>query len=286
MRRNGATIAIALAALVGCGDTGSKPGDAAKPAPAANAPAATANAAAPAPSPPRELAWIDGEPLDADSVGPLATDAGPEAQANAVRGAIDRRLAAEEAKRRGLDQTPWVREALARAHADARRAEEEILADALAESLVGADAATEAALREAFEADPSRFARPRYGLRLSTYGTRDAAEAAARTLAEQGFLADTRFEDLGPAFAWELPPWLRGQIGALDAPGRRIVVERPDGFVLVEVASLELAPPISFEAARDDVMRVERRGLGAAALMRELERLRAERKIRTVDEAR
>jgi hypothetical protein len=279
MRSRGRLL-LGTALLLGCGSGKPElPAAAAAPAPAERTHAPRAGAADA-----RVLAWVDGEPLDVEAVGAGAQSGGEEAK-QALKRAIDRRLLADEARRRGVEDELWVREQLARVRAETRRAEEEILVDALAAELLGDDAAAEPALRELFDADPARFARPRYTLRLSRHATREAAELAAKTLAETGFLAETRFEDLGPAFGWELPDWLRAQVGTLDAPGRRLVVEQPDGFVLVELAALELAPPPSYEPARDELLRAARRGLAGDALLRELERLREQREIRIAEDA-
>jgi len=269
-----ATALGALAALLGgCG-----PGEPeAPPVSASSAP----RAAAPPPADQNAslddtavaVARVDGNAIRLDEARALLRDeeaSDPARRRAAVEGVITRRLAAAEARRRGLDAEPTLHAELAAVDRDARARREALLRDALYARIREELVLSEAELRAHYARIRSRFLERQVRLRRRSFPDRAAAEAADAALGPEGRLDPRASETLGPAPVRALPPEVLPEALGLEAVGDRVVVDAAEGTAvlveLVEVLPAEAPPP---EAVRERV-EASLRTLRAQEAMREL----------------
>ena len=221
----------------------------------------------------RVVARLNGEPIETDDL--LASF--PGAMRGDLRHALDatvaRRLAANEARRRGLDKSGDVQAQVAALRREAAAREETLLRDALLASLDADAAVSEEELRAQYEKAPMRFMAPQLKLRRVRFPTAEAARAEDERLGPDGRRDPAASEEIGPAPVEELMQ--QGMIGMmrLQEPGQRIVVEREGAFAVVELVERLPAAPLPFEKVRPELetqLRAQRSGEAFAKLMEEL----------------
>ena len=245
--------------------------NASEPAPAAAGPrAASTEAAAPPPPlavPPSSapaagdspvhpspvVVRLDGEPITIDGlVGGYPRQTRAE-RTHAIDNAVQRRLTAREARRRGLDATPAMRERIEALHREAAAREEVLLRDALQVSLTEQVVLTEAELRAHYQETLRSYTKRRMRLREASFDSQEAARAADQRLGATGRLDPAASQEIGPvAIDQRMQIQLPGVMG-LRQPGQRIVVERDGKFALIELEEELPQAPLSFEQARDEV---------------------------------
>ena len=219
------------------------------------------------------VARVGGEPIlvrEARALLRAGEASDPARRRAAVEGVIVRRLAAAEARRRGLDSEAGLRAELGAVEHEARARQEALLRDALYARIREELALSEAELREHYEETRSRFLERQVRLRRRVFPDRAAAEAADAALGLAGRLDPTGREALGPAPVRALPPEVLPEALELQAPGDRVVVDAADGTAaVVELVEVLPAEAPAFEAVRERV-EASLRTLRAQAAMREL----------------
>jgi hypothetical protein len=196
--------------------------------------------------------------------------------ANKLETLVTRKLAAEEARRRGLEMEPRTREKLAQFRHTALMWEEGLLRNALYNSIRLGLTISEEELRTQFEQTQSRYTEPQWKLRLQKFAGEAEARAAADKLGATGRLDPAQGELMGPAPAAQLPTPLMGALPLLKQPGDRQVVDLSGSWALVELEEFAANAPMSFEAARTRVDADLRAMRAEAILSAELGKLRAE----------
>ncbi len=217
---------------------------------------------------------------------PVAATA-PEAEAERVPGDTDRgrnpervsrvahvrELAAEEARRRGLDGAPEVQAALARLRDESRQREDELLRDALFAEIRDGLALSEDELRAHYEQTRVRYTERRVRLRRQRFASQAEARAADDALGPEGRLDPALTEELGPLPSAALPGEVGPEALALTTPGERVLVAEGAGSALVELMDVQPAEPRSFESVRAQVEKSLRALRAQQAFRAEIERL-------------
>ena len=203
----------------------------------------------------------------------------------ALDAAIARKVAAAEARRRGLEAAPEVRARIEALQREAARREEAVLRDALYQALRDDLVLSEDELRAHFEKTRVRYTEQRYRLRTIAFATAAKARAADAALGEEGRLDPAVATELEPAPAAALSRDLVPEALRLRAPGQRIVAVRDGGATLVELVEILRAEPRAFEAVRSEVETSLRRIRAQKAFRAEIARLRAEAGVVVVEEA-
>ena len=221
------------------------------------------------------VARVDGQAVTAQDLSAERPGVGAARPAAQLERVVVRKLAAAEARRRGLAEAPEIEQELERIRRRAAARQEALLRDALFDLLRAEVELDEAALREHYEQSRGRYLRRELALRVWRFANRDAAERARAKLEADEGLAAPEPEVHGPAPAREFPPELARAAVGLGAPGERTLVETEAGAALVELTASErrVAP---FDAVRDRV-ETSLRTLQAQEAWSELvEELRAE----------
>ncbi|HME71650.1 MAG TPA: peptidyl-prolyl cis-trans isomerase [Myxococcota bacterium] len=231
----------------------------------------------------RVLARVNGHPITADAI-PAVRDPSRQDLRSRLEFAIQRRIAAEEARRRGLAATPEMRERLAAIHQEAAAREEAALRDALFARMKGDLTFSDQDLRDQYEKTKIRFATKELHLRRATFRSKAEAEAVLAKLGPEGRLEPAASEEIGPAPIEKLPQAVLPEALQLQRPGDRAIVERGSEAAIVELVEILPAEPRPFEEVRDKVDESLRTLRGQEAFNKELERLRAEAKVE-IDEA-
>lgn len=198
-----------------------------------------------------------------------ALDAGDRRQG--VERAVARRLAAEEARRRGLGgESPSPSEPAAALAAESR------LRDALFERIRDEMELPPDAVERHYRVIGDRFREREVRVRLEPYPSRSAARLA---VAQPPVTPPVGSRTLGPAPPARLPAAALPQAATLERVGQRAVVGGPDGWGVVEL--LEVAPAALPELAqvRERVEASLRLRLGQQAFHELLARLRAEQHV-------
>ena len=196
---------------------------------------------------------------------------------------VMRKLAAEEARRRGLAEEPKTREKIAQFRHSALMWEEGLLRNALYNSIRLGMTLSEAEQRAHFEANRSSYTAPHWKLRVQRFASEADARAAAEKLGPAGRLDPAQAESLGPLSAHDLPLPLLPVLALLKQPGDRQLLDLDGAWSLVEVEEYLPSAPLSFEAARDKLDQDLRAGRAETVLNEELARLRSEQV--TIDQA-
>jgi hypothetical protein len=188
---------------------------------------------------------------------------------------VTRKLAAEEARRRGLENEPKTREKLAQFRHTALMWEEGLLRNALYNSIRLGLTLSEEELRTHFQQTQGKYTEPQWKLRIQKFASEAEARDAAARLGAAGRLDPAQGELIGPAPSAQLPPPLMGALPLLKAPGDRQVVDLSGSWALVELEELVPNAPMSFEAVRDQVDAELRAQRAEVMLTAELGKLRA-----------
>lgn len=230
------------------------------------------------------LARVDGSAITVDDV----SGGGPRFRAGGSRAALElaiaRRLAANEARRRGLAASDAVQEQLRMLRSEAAAREEALLVNALQGALAEQVAVSDEELIAHYEKTKARFAVQRVRLLRKTFDSIEAARAEDARLGSEGRLDAESSEEIGPASMQELLQ--RGILGVmrLREPGQRVVIEREDAPALLELVEVLPAEPPPFEAVREQ-LEIELRAQRAAEAFSKLgDELRGAAKIE-IDEA-
>jgi hypothetical protein len=203
---------------------------------------------------------------------------------SALEAAIARRLAAQEARRRGLADTSEVQAQIAALRLEAAAREEALLRDALYAALQAELKLTDDELRAHYERTRSRYTERRLRLRRMTFPSVEAARAEDARLGSQGRLDPAGSEEIGPAPLAKLTQMLVPGLLRLREPGQRVVVERPDQIALLELVEVLPPEPLPFEEVREQVEQELRAQRSGEAFGKLIEELRAKAKIE-VDQA-
>lgn len=239
------------------------------------------------PSARQVVARVEGQPVTAGEVRGLLRDPGaadPARRRAALEGAIARRLAATEARARGLDAVPA--ESASRGDLGARswHREEARLRDALYRRIRDGLELSEAELRAHYEKTRGRFVERQVRLRRQAFPDRAAAEAAAAALGADGRLDPAESETLPAVALRDLPVGVMPEALELREVGDRTIRAHSEGAVILELVEILRAEPVSFAAARERVeasLRTLRAQEALASLLRER---RAEADVQ-IDEA-
>lgn len=189
---------------------------------------------------------------------------------------IARKLAAREARLRGIDATDATREKLEALRREANAREEEILRDALFSALRDGASISDADLRAHFEKTRARHTERRIALRRQRFASEADANAAMASLGSEARLDPATTETLLPATAEKLPADVIPEALRLTRVGDRVVIVREGGAALVELVAIEPAAQMTFEEARRDVEESLRTLRAQEAFRAEIARLRAE----------
>ena len=226
------------------------------------------------------LARVGQEVVTADDLGTLP----PRADANArLEVLVRRRLAIQEARRRGLQNEPKVRAKIEENRRNFARLEEGLLRNALYNSIRLGLVVSEEDLLAHYEKTKERYTERQWALRMRSYPNDEEARAADAALGATGRLDPAQSEAPGPLPAEKLPPGILIILHELQKPGDRRVVPL-DRWTVVELEAYLPAVQIPFETVRDKV-EMSLRAMRADELMRaEIDRLRAAKDV-TIDEA-
>jgi len=203
---------------------------------------------------------------------PGDTVRGPEPE-RASRIARIRELAAEEARRRGLDGAPEVQAALARLHDETRQREEELLRDALFAAIRDGLVLEEDELRAHYEQTRVRYTERRVRLRRQRFASQAEARAADEALGTAGRLDPALAEELDPMPSAAAAAAVGPETLALTMPGERVLVAEGNGSALVELVDVQPAVQRPFEDVRVQVEKSLRILRAQVAFREEMERL-------------
>jgi hypothetical protein len=192
---------------------------------------------------------------------------------------ITRRLAAQEARRRGLAKTEDIHERLVAIQRQAEAQEEAILRDALFAKMKSDLKVSEQDLRDFYEKTKIRFATRELHLRRVAFASKSEAESASAKLGPQARLDPKASEEIGPAAIEKLPLTVIPEALQLREPGDHVIVQRGDEVSIVELVQILPAEPRSFEEVRDKVEESLRTIRGQEAFTKEIERLRTDAKV-------
>ena len=219
------------------------------------------------------VARLNGEPITIDDLQGGYPRALRAQRTHAIDNAVQRRLTAREARRRGLDVKSPLRAQLEALWREAAAREEALLRHALQTSLEAEVAVTEAELHAHYDRTKPRYTKRLLRLRQAVFASEQAARAEDQLLGVGGRLDPATTQEIGPSSDQKLKQMGLPGVMQLREPGQRVVVERDGGFALVELIE-ELPPaPLPFEEARDLVekdLRSERGREAFAKLAQEL----------------
>ena len=211
--------------------------------------AAVAPAAAPAPGS-VVLARIGDEVVTVDDLGFVPARMKPEFRLEEV---ITRRLAAAEARRRGLADVPKTRERLIELRRNAARWEDALLRNALYNSIRLEARFSEDELKASYANNQSRYSEPHWKLRIQKFGSEAEARKSDAALGASGHLDPAKSESLDPVPAAEVPHEVQPLLAQLQQPGARRVVAIAGTWSLVETEEFLASVPLPFEVVRQKV---------------------------------
>jgi hypothetical protein len=203
---------------------------------------------------------------------------------HALEAAVARRLAAQEARRRGLDASSEVLAQVEALRREAAAREEDLLRDALQTSLATQIAVTEEEARARYQQMPPRGAGRRLRLRRAAFPSAEAARAEDQRLGTGGRLDPATSEEIGPAPIEQLRRLGLVEMVRLHEPGQRIVVDRAGNFALLELVEVLPPEPPPFEEVREQIEVQIRAQKAAEAFAKLMQELRAAARLE-IDEA-
>jgi hypothetical protein len=219
------------------------------------------------------VARLNGDPLTiADLQGGLPRGMRQDPD-HALEAALTRRLAAQEARRRGLADSSEVRAQVDALRLEAAAREEALLRDALYAALQSELVLSDVELRAHYERTQARYTERRLRLRRAAFPSAEAARAEDARLGSDGHLDPASSEEIGPAPIAKLMQGMLPGVMRLREPGQRIVVERAGDFALVELVEVLPPAPLPFEEVREQIeneVRAQRAGEAFAKLVEEL----------------
>jgi hypothetical protein len=219
------------------------------------------------------LARVGDEVVTVEDLGWVPARMKPSARLDML---VTRKLAAREARRRGLADDPKIRAKLAGFRYSALMWEENLLRNALYNSIRLGLAFNEEELRAHYAATTQRYLQPQWTFHFRKFASEAEARAASEALGATGRLDPAQSEGLGPVPAETLPVDLVPVLAQFANPGDRQVVKQPGGWSLFELDTYAASAPLEFEWVRDQVDQ-DLRAIRAETLLNdELARLRAE----------
>jgi hypothetical protein len=264
-RATGLLFLLLLVAALGCKRSGDRPGERGS----SEQPSSTGNV----------VARVDGNPIVVEDVRTAGLPGRAAGREQLVEAAITRRLAVDEARRRGFDKTKEVQSRIDAVRREARAKEEAVLRNALLQSLRDGLEISEADLRAHYEKTQSRYFERQIKLRREVFPSKAEAEAAMARLGPEARLDPTKSEAIGPAPMQDLPKTVLPEAYRLRKAGDRVLVEKEGRFAILELAEVLPAVPLPFEAVRDRVKKSLRTLLASEAYRALLKKRRVEAKI-------
>jgi len=199
------------------------------------------------------VAVVDGDVLRVSELRGVGNLGSERERRRAVSAAVTRRLAAAEARRGGLADSPEMRDAILEIRAEARAREETALRDALFRGLREGLDPSPAALEEHYAQTQNRYLERQVELLGRTFPSREAAEAFEVELGPSGRLDPGSADLIGPAAIRDLPRGNLPEALALREPGDRVLVGTEGSWTLVELVAVHPARVQPFEDVRDRV---------------------------------
>ena len=226
------------------------------------------------------LARIGKEVVTAGELGALPPNADGKARLEML---VRRKLAIQEARRRGLENDPAVRAEIEVIRNNCARLEEGLLRNAFNKSIHRGMVLSEEDVRAHYEQTKASYVERQWMLRMQSYPNEEEARAAAAALGATGRLDPKQSEVLGPLPASELPRGLLTSLHELQKPGDRVVVPL-NRWTVVELVEYLPSAQLPFELVRGKVEQ-SLRAVRAEELVRaEIDRLRAAKDV-SIDEA-
>jgi hypothetical protein len=226
------------------------------------------------------LARVGDEAVTVDDLGWVPARVKP---ANRLEMLVTRKLAAHEARRRGLAEDPSVRAKLAQYRYSALTWEENLLRNALFNSIRLEMKFSEEELRAHFAKTEQRYVEPQWKLMGRNFPSEAEARAASEALGATGRLDPATSEKFGPVPAEGLPVELAPLLPLFKQPGDRQIVNRGSTWTLFELDVYRPAEPLPFESVRGRVEQDLAAVRAETVLAAELEKLRAEQVV--IDQA-
>jgi hypothetical protein len=222
------------------------------------------------------LARVGDEVVTEEDLGWIPAKAKP---ASRLETLVMRKLAANEARRRGLDEEPSIRAKIADFRRNELTWEEGLLRNALFNSIRLGLTLSEDELRAHYVQTQRRYTEPQWKLRIRRFASEAEARAAVEALGATGRLDPADSEMLGPVPAAQLAPDLLPVLHLFKQPGDRQLLDLADGWTLIELDTYFAAAPLPFEAVREKVDQDLRAVRAEAVLDAELDKLRAEQVV-------
>jgi hypothetical protein len=221
---------------------------------------------------------VDGQPV---AVPDLGSD---RPRSEALKAAIGRKLAAAEARRRGLVQDGELAARLAALRREAAAREEALLGEALFAQLRDGLELSETEVRAHYERTKARHIERQLRFRRRRFENEAAAREALDALGSDARLDPAISEEIGPAPVSGLPREILPEALRLRGPGQRALAEHEGSWWLVELVEVLPAVPRPYQEVRSEVERSLRTIRAQEAYAALLEQLRAQAEIE-IDEA-
>lgn len=239
------------------------------------------------PSARQVVARIDGQAVTVGEVRGLLRHPGtadPARRREALEGAIARRLAAAEARARGLVAAPTEAASRGGLSESPSHGEEAVLRDALYRKIRDGLELSETELRAHYEKTRGRFVERQVRFRRRSFPDRAAAEAAAEALGADGHLDPAESETLLPAAPRDLPTEVMPEALELREVGERTIRGRGEDAAILELVEILPAEPLPFATVRERVEASLRTLRAQEVLVSRLQELRAAADVQ-IDEA-
>jgi hypothetical protein len=222
------------------------------------------------------LARVGDETVTVDDLGWVPARTQPSSRLEML---VMRKLAAQEARRRGLDRDPKARQKLAEFRFSALMWEETMLRNALYNSIRLGLVFNDEELRAQYAKTLKRYLEPQWAFRHRKFASEAEAHAASQALGASGRLDPAQSLAIGPVPAATLPVVLAPLLAQFQKPGDRQVVNWQGEWWVFELQEHLAAAPLQFEWVRDQVDQDLRAVRAEAILNDELARLRAEQVV-------
>jgi hypothetical protein len=227
------------------------------------------------------LARVGDETVTTDDLGPVFQVDGGSRKLDAL---VQRRLAIEAARRRGLLDQPGMQTALKSLRRIARDQEEELIRTALVNAIRREITVSDEDLRAHYETMKSKFVERQWEFRVMRFANDTEAREMDAQLGPGGRLDPAKSETLGPLAARQLPKIIIPAMRGFQKPGDRQVLPLEGRWSLVELAATGDGEPLPFETVKDVVEQNLRATRGQELVKAELDRVAQDKKV-TVDQA-
>jgi hypothetical protein len=208
----------------------------------------------------------------------------PEEMSRRLDGLVDRKVAAIEARRRGLDRDPYNRATIESFYRGARAREEMLLRNALYNSIRLGLEVDEEALQAHYERTKQRYRGPIWTLRTRRFASEAEAHETAARLGSSGRLEAATSETVGPLPPELMPAPIRAAMPAIETSQGRLVYQLDGAWSVIEVVDVAPNGLLPLEAVRDKVEASWRAVRAEELLREEIARARAQLGVE-IDEA-